>query len=49
MATPVQQVKIGGNTILIASAKRVVYESTTAFYKKTERDSLNTNRLNNCL
>ena len=49
MATPVQQVNIGGTTIPIASAKRVINETTIAFYKKTERDSLDTNKLKELL
>ena len=46
MSTSNQKVKIGGVTIPIATTKRVVNENTTAFYKKTDRDNLDTNKLN---
>jgi len=46
MTTPHQEVKIGGVNIPIATTKRVVNETTTAFYKKADRDNLDTNKLN---
>ena len=46
MSTSNQKVKIGGVNIPIATTKRVVNDTTTAFYKKTDRDNLDTNKLN---
>ena len=46
MSPPNQEVQIGGVNIPIATTKRVVNETTTAFYKKTDRDNLDTNKLN---